>query len=62
MKLDSLEEEDKEQEDDEDALSAEVISEDSFFDEEEVENNYEIDFGEYYVTTIERLDMQANSS
>jgi hypothetical protein len=46
-------------EDDEDALSAEVISEDSFFDQEEVDNNYQIDFAEHWVTEIERLDMQA---
>jgi hypothetical protein len=63
LKLESLVEEGEEEaEEDDDALSAEVISEDSFFDQEEVENNYEIDFGEHYVIQIERLDMQGPGS
>ena len=43
--------------DDEDGMSAEAASEDSFIDLEEEEANYELDFGEHYVTEIERLDM-----
>ena len=38
-------------------MSAEAASEDSFIDLEEEEANYEIDFGEQYITEIERLDM-----
>ena len=56
LKLSSAGEE-EEQEEDEDALSAEGVSEGSFFDQEEADENYQIDFGEYYVTQIERLDM-----
>lgn len=51
---------DKDEQEDEDALSAEAVSEDSFFDEEENEENYEIDFGEHYVTQIERLDLNVS--
>ena len=36
-----------------------MISDDSFFDQEEVDNNYSIPFGEHWVTQIERLDMQS---
>ena len=48
------------QEEDDDQLSAEAVSEDSYFDEEENEENYEIDFGEHYVTQIERLDLNVS--
>ena len=60
LKLDSGDgEEEVEGYDDE--LSAEAASEDSFVDLEEEEANYELDFGEHYVTEIERLDMQGKS-
>jgi len=43
-------------------MSADAVSEGSFVDLEELENNYELDFMEHYVTQIERLDMQASQS
>lgn len=63
MKLDSGEDEpdDAVESDDDDCLSAEEGDEEDYFDLEEEEKNYEVDFGEHYVTEIERLDMEGRA-